>query len=88
VRERQRERRRARERARKKRESESERESDRKREGEYIYRYRARKFNMGWLRLVGSIKLKVAFAEYRLFYRALWQKRPVILSTILTAATP
>jgi len=27
--------------------------------------------NMGWLRLVGSLKLLVSFAEYRLFYRAL-----------------
>jgi len=33
---------------------------------------------MGWLRSVGSIKLQVSFAEYRLFYRALLQKRPVI----------
>jgi len=31
---------------------------------------------MGWLRLVGSLKLQVSFAEYRLFYRALLQKRP------------
>ena len=30
---------------------------------------------MEWLRLVGSIKLYVSFAEYCLFYRALWQKR-------------
>jgi len=30
---------------------------------------------MGWLRSVGSIKLQVSFAEYRLFYRALLQKR-------------
>ena len=28
---------------------------------------------MGWLRLVGSLKLWVSFAEYRLFYRALLQ---------------
>ena len=26
--------------------------------------------HMGWLRLVGSFKLQVSFAEYRLFYRA------------------
>jgi len=43
---------------------------------------------MGWLRSVGSIKLQVSFAEYRLFYRALLQKRPTILSIILTKATP
>ena len=35
-------------------------------------------FPMGWLRSVGSIKLWVSFAEYRLFYRALLQKRPII----------
>jgi len=33
---------------------------------------------MGWLRLVGSIKLQVSFAEYSLFYRAFLQKRPII----------
>ena len=43
---------------------------------------------MGWLRLVGSTKLQVFFAEYRLFYRALLQKRPVILLVPLTEATP
>ena len=31
---------------------------------------------MWWLRSVGSIKLQVSFAEYRLFYRSLLQKRP------------
>ena len=30
-----------------------------------------------WLRLVGSLKLQVSFAEYRFFYRALLRKRPV-----------
>ena len=33
---------------------------------------------MGWLRLVGSIKLQVSFAEYRLCCRAILQKRPII----------
>jgi len=42
---------------------------------------------MGWLRSVGSIKLYVSYAEY-LFYRALLQKRPTILSILLTKATP
>jgi len=42
---------------------------------------------MGWLRSVGSIKLYVSFAEYRLFYRALLQKRPIIWSTLPTKAT-
>ena len=44
--------------------------------------------NMGWLHSVGSIKLQVSFAEYHLFYRALLQKRPKILSILLTKATP
>ena len=35
-------------------------------------------FRMGWLRSVGSIKSQVSFAEYRLFCRALLQKRPII----------
>ena len=34
---------------------------------------------VGWLRLVGSLKSQVSFAGYSLFYRALLQKRPVIL---------
>jgi len=29
---------------------------------------------LGWLRLVGSLKSYVSFAEYRLFYGALLQK--------------
>ena len=43
---------------------------------------------MGRLRLVGSITLQISFAEYRLFSRALLQKRPIILSILLTEATP
>jgi len=43
---------------------------------------------MGWLQSVGSIKSQVSFAEYRLFCRALLQKRPIILSILLTKATP
>jgi len=43
---------------------------------------------MGWIRLVGSLKLQVSFAEYRLFYRALLQKRPIILWSLLIVATP
>jgi len=43
---------------------------------------------MGWLRLVGSLKLYVSSAEYRLFCRALLQKRPVILRSLLVEATP
>ena len=43
---------------------------------------------MGWLRLVGSLKLYVSFAGYSLFYRALLQKRPIILRSLLIVATP
>jgi len=40
---------------------------------------------MGWLRLVGSLKVQVSFAEYHLFYRALLQKRPIILRSLIVA---
>jgi len=43
---------------------------------------------IGWLWSVGSIKLYFFFAEYRLFDRALLQKRTIILSILLTEATP
>ena len=43
---------------------------------------------MGWLRLVGSLKSKVSFVEYSLFYRALLQKWPMILWSLLIVATP
>ena len=43
---------------------------------------------MGGLPLVGSLKLQVSFAEYRLFHRALLQKRLVILRRLLVVATP
>ena len=33
-------------------------------------------------RLVGSLKLKVSLIEYSLFYRALLQKRPIILRSL------
>ena len=46
------------------------------------------RIHMGWLRLVGSFKLYVSFAEYCLFYRALLQKRPIILRSLLIVATP
>jgi len=44
--------------------------------------------DIGWLRLVGSLKLLVSLAEYRLFYRSLLQKRPVISRSLLLEATP
>jgi len=34
------------------------------------------------------MKLQVFLAEYCLFYRALLQKRPIILSILLTESTP
>jgi len=43
--------------------------------------------HMGWLRLVGFLKLKVFFAEYSLFYRAHLPKRPVILRSLLIVST-
>jgi len=43
---------------------------------------------MGWLRLVGSLKLQVSFAEYRLFCGALLQKRRMILRSVLIEGSP
>jgi len=51
----------------------------------YVLLYRT---TMGWLWSVGSIQSQVSFAEYRVFYRALLQKRPMISSILLTEATP
>jgi len=42
---------------------------------------------MGWLRLVGPLKIYVSFAEHHLFYRALFQKRPIIWRSPLIVAT-
>jgi len=42
---------------------------------------------MGWLQLVGSLKLEESFAHSCLFDRALLQKRPVILRSLLIVAT-
>ena len=36
----------------------------------------------------GSLKLQVSFTEYRLFYRALLQKRPILSRSLLIVATP
>ena len=44
--------------------------------------------NMAWLHAVGSLKLHVSLAEYRLFYRALLQNRPIILRSLPIEATP
>jgi len=43
---------------------------------------------LGWLRLVGSLKLYVSFAECSLFYTALLQKRSIISRSLLMVATP
>ena len=43
---------------------------------------------MGWLRLVGSLKLLVSFAKYSVFHKALLQQRPIILRSLLFVATP
>ena len=40
---------------------------------------------MGWLRLVGSLKSQVSFAEYSLFYRAILQKRLPLVQNIPNA---
>jgi len=53
-----------------------------------IHKIDVRKTCMGWLRLVGSFKLQISFAEYRLFYRAFLQKKPIILRSLLIVATP
>jgi len=44
--------------------------------------------HMGWLRSVGCLKLKVSFAEYSLFYRALLHKRRIMLRSLRIVATP
>jgi len=43
---------------------------------------------MGWLRLVGSIKLWVSFAKEHYKRDDILQKRPILLSILLTVATP
>jgi len=46
-------------------------------------------YSMGWLWLADSLKLKISFAEYPLFYRALLQKvYNIILRSLLFVATP
>jgi len=46
------------------------------------------KWDMGRLPLAGSLKLYVSLAEYGLFDRALLQKRPIMLRSLLIVATP
>ena len=57
-------------------------------DGLVLYVFEYTRAHMGCLRSVGSNKLQVSFAEHRLFNRALLQKRPIILSILLSKATP
>jgi len=43
---------------------------------------------MGWLRLVGSLKLYVSFAKETYKRDEILQKRPMILRSLLIVATP
>jgi len=43
---------------------------------------------MGWLPLVGSLKFKVSFAKEPYKRDDVLQKRPIILRSLLVAATP
>ena len=43
---------------------------------------------MGWLRLVGSLKLQVSFAKEPYKRDYILQKSPIILRSLLTVATP
>jgi len=43
---------------------------------------------MGWLRLVGSLKLQVSFAKEPYKRDCILQKRPTILRSLLSIATP
>ena len=43
---------------------------------------------MGWLRLVGSLKLQVSFAKDPYEKDYILQKRPIILRSLLIVATP
>ena len=47
----------------------------------------SQRLTMGWLQWVGSFKFLVSFAEYRLLYRTLLQKRPIIWRSLLIVAT-
>ena len=43
---------------------------------------------MGWLRLVGSLKLYVSFAKEPQKRDDILQKRPIIIRSLLVVATP
>jgi len=44
--------------------------------------------NMGWLRFVGSLQIKVSFAKEPYKRDYILQKRPIILRSLLIIATP
>ena len=67
------------------RKRESERRNERERERVCVCVKVCEKV-MGWLRVVGSLKLYVSLENIGLFYRALLQKRPVILRSLLAEA--
>jgi len=46
------------------------------------------RYTMGWLRLVESIELQVSFAKEPYKRDAILHQRPIILSILLTVATP
>jgi len=54
---------------------------------DYIYKMEM-KPGMGWLQLVGSLKLKVSFAKEPYKRDDILQKRPMNFSILLTEATP
>jgi len=56
--------------------------------GGIFFKVASPKGHMGWLWLVGSLKIWVSFAEYSIFYRVLLQKRPIILRSLIIVATP
>jgi len=47
----------------------------------------AKNLNLGWLRLVGSLKLYVSFAKVPYERDYILQKRPIILRSLLIVAT-
>ena len=51
-------------------------------------RHMRKKKDMGWLRLVGSLKLQVSFAKEPYKRDDILQKRPIILRSLLIVATP
>jgi len=54
-----------------------------------VWRYSSHSCVYGVATIRGlSLKLRVSFAEYRLYYRALVQKKPTILRSLLVVATP